>query len=143
MRVLQLRVGQGDGSANRYLPHNHEPDAVTLTGTHDNDTMLGWWASAPDAVRHHVRAYLATDARDIAWDMIRAAYTSVSDGAIVPLQDVLSLPSEHRMNVPGKGHGNWGWRFTWSDVQREHAARLLQMAELYGRTADCSLPRLG
>jgi 4-alpha-glucanotransferase len=76
MRVLQFAWAQGDGSANRYLPHNHQPDSVTLTGTHDNDTTLGWWASAPEAVRHHVREYLATDGSDIAWDLIRAAHAS-------------------------------------------------------------------
>ena len=136
MRVLQFAWGQGDGSANRYLPHNHEPDSVTLTGTHDNDTTVGWWASAPDAVRDHVCAYLATDGCDIAWDLIRAAHMSVGDTAIVPLQDVLGFSTEHRMNVPGEGRGNWGWRFTWSDVGPDRAARLLTLTRLYGRAAD-------
>jgi 4-alpha-glucanotransferase len=135
MQVLQFAWGQGDGSANRYLPHNHQPDAVTLTGTHDNDTSVGWWATAPDAVRSHLRDYLATDGHDIAWDMIRAASASVSDLAIVPLQDVLGLSGEHRMNVPGLGDGNWRWRFAWSDVRPHHAERLLRLTRLYGRVA--------
>jgi 4-alpha-glucanotransferase len=135
MQVLQFAWGQGDGSANRYLPHNHQPDAVTLTGTHDNDTSVGWWASAPDAVREHLHDYLPTDGHDIAWDLIRAASASVSDLAIVPLQDVLGLSGEHRMNVPGQGHGNWRWRFAWSDVRPDHAERLLRLTRLYGRIA--------
>lgn len=136
MRVLQFAFGQGDGPLNRYLPHNHEPDSVTLTGTHDNDTSVGWWVSAPEAVRQHVRDYLATDGGDIAWDLIRAAHASVGDTAIVPLQDVLALSSEHRMNVPGEGRGNWGWRFSWADVRPEHATRLRALTHLYGRCAD-------
>jgi len=133
MRVLQFAWAQPDGSANRYLPHNHEPDAVTLTGTHDNDTTAGWWAAASEPVRQHVREYLATDGSEIAWDFIRAAFASVSDLAIVPLQDVLGLSSEDRMNVPGQASGNWGWRFSWAQVRREHAERLLRLARLFGR----------
>jgi 4-alpha-glucanotransferase len=130
MRVLQFAFGQGDGSANRYLPHNHEPDSVTLTGTHDNDTSAGWWASAPDAVRDHVRAYLATDGHDIAWDLIRAAHMSVGDTAIVPLQDVLGRSTEHRINVPGEGRGKGGLRVAWSHVGPDPAARQLALARL-------------
>jgi 4-alpha-glucanotransferase len=136
MRVLQFAWAQGDGSANRYLPHNHEPDTVAFTGTHDNDTAVGWWANASEAERHHLREYLATDGHDIAWDLIRAVHASVADTAIVPLQDVLRLGSEHRMNVPAAGEGQWRWRFSWADVRPEHAEQLLRISRLYGRAAD-------
>jgi 4-alpha-glucanotransferase len=133
MCVLHFAWGQPDGAANRYLPHNHAPDTVCLTGSHDNDTTVGWWHAAPEAVRDHVRRYLASDGMDIAWTMIRAAWASVADTAVAPMQDVLALGGEHRMNLPGTGEGNWGWRFDWSDVGPEPARRLRALTELYGR----------
>jgi hypothetical protein len=87
MRVLQFAFAEG--SRNPYLPHHHEPDSVVYTGTHDNDTTLGWWSTATDHERAHVKAYLGTDGREVHWDLIRAALASVADTAIVPLQDVL------------------------------------------------------
>ena len=133
MRVLQFAWAQDDGSANRYLPHNHEPDAVAYTGTHDNDTAVGWWSTAPEAARQHLREYLASDGHDIAWDLIRAVHASVADTAIVPLQDLLRLGSEHRMNVPSADRGQWRWRFSWADVGSNTAADLLWITRLYGR----------
>ncbi|MET0383969.1 MAG: 4-alpha-glucanotransferase, partial [Burkholderiaceae bacterium] len=133
MRILQFAWGEADGSANRYLPHNHEPDTVCFTGSHDNDTAIGWWAAAPELVRDHVRRYFATDGADIAWDLIRAAFASVADTAMVPMQDVLRLSGAHRMNLPGTGHGNWGWRFDWADLGPDTAAELLRATVLYGR----------
>jgi 4-alpha-glucanotransferase len=132
MRVLHFAFAEGT-SRNLYLPHHHEPDSVVYTGTHDNDTTLGWWAQAGEAERQHVRDYLGTDGREIHWDLIRAALASVADTAIVPLQDVLGLSGEHRMNRPGEGEGHWAWRFDWSQVQPEHAQRLAAMVRLYGR----------
>ena len=76
---------------------------MVYTGTHDNDTTLGWWQAADEATRHHLREYLATDGRAIHWDMIRAASASVADTAIHPLQDVMGLDSSGRMNFPGQG----------------------------------------
>jgi len=131
MRVLQFAFG--DDSRNPFLPHRHAPDAVVYTGTHDNDTTQGWWAGAPEAERQHVRDYLGVDGSAIHWDLIRAAYASVADTTMHPLQDVLGLGSEHRMNFPGKAEGYWEWRFAWSQVLPEHAARLAQWAQLYGR----------
>jgi 4-alpha-glucanotransferase len=136
MRILQFAFGSD--SANPYLPHNHESDTVVYTGTHDNDTTLGWWAAASDAERHHVRDYLNTDGHEIHWDLIRAACSSVADTAIVPLQDILGLDSAHRMNFPGQGEGHWEWRFSWSQVMPEHAPRLAGLCRLYGRTATYS-----
>jgi 4-alpha-glucanotransferase len=131
MRILQFAFG-GDAT-DRFLPHNHEPDTVVYTGTHDNDTVAGWWASAPDRERHFARGYLATDGHDMPWTMIRAAMASVADTAVHPMQDVLALPTDCRMNYPGQESGWWGWRFEWSQVQPWHAGRLAEMGRLYGR----------
>ena len=133
MRILQFAFA-GDAS-DRFLPHNHEPDTVVYTGTHDNDTVAGWWATASDAERHYARGYLATDGHDMAWTMIRAACASVADTAVHPMQDVLALPSECRMNYPGQSEGWWGWRFEWSQVQPWHAHRLAELSRLYGRSS--------
>ncbi|HET7866045.1 MAG TPA: 4-alpha-glucanotransferase [Burkholderiaceae bacterium] len=131
MRILQF-AWAGDAT-DRFLPHNHEPDTVVYTGTHDNDTTQGWWAEATDHERQHLREYLATDGGDIAWTLIRAACASVADTAVYPMQDVLDLPTEHRMNFPGKPEGYWEWRFDWSQVRPEHAQRLARLAKVYGR----------
>ncbi len=133
MRILQFAWGEGEGAERRFLPHNHEPDSVVYTGSHDNDTTLGWWAAADEGARHHLREYLATDGRAVHWDLIRAACASVADSAVYPMQDVLGLDGRHRMNFPGKGEGNWAWRFDWTQVPPEAAQRLRRMAQLYER----------
>ncbi len=133
MRILQFAFGSDEGAAGRYLPHNFEPDSVVYTGSHDNDTTLGWWHGADDRSRHHLREYLRSDGQQVHWDLIAAACASVADMAVFPLQDVLGLSGEHRMNLPGQADGNWSWRFTWSDVRPEHASRLRHHCQLYGR----------
>jgi 4-alpha-glucanotransferase len=112
---------------------NFEPDTVVYTGTHDNDTTVGWWAGASDPERHHARAYLGTDGHDIAWAMIRAAIASVADTAIAPMQDILALPSNCRMNLPGQSEGWWAWRFEWAQLHDWHAQRLAELTQLFGR----------
>ena len=131
MRILQFAFG-GDAS-DHFLPHNHAPDTVVYTGTHDNDTTAGWWATASDRERHYARGYLATDGHDMPWTLIRAAMASVADTAVHPLQDVLALPTECRMNYPGQESGWWGWRFQWAQVQPWHCQRLAELVRLYGR----------
>ena len=133
MSVLQFAFG--GGSDNPYLPHTHRPDSVVYPGTHDNDTTLGWWASADPTVREHASAYLACkgNATSIHWDLLRAASASVADTAIASLQDVLGLGSESRMNFPGRPDDNWAWRFGWSQIEAEVAPRLAAIADLYGR----------
>ncbi|WP_128001777.1 4-alpha-glucanotransferase [Piscinibacter defluvii] len=131
MRILHFAFDGGSG--NTYLPHNHEPDAVVYTGTHDNDTTLGWWASLDEAQRERVRDYLGSDGQEIHWDLLRAACASVADTAIHPLQDVLGLDGASRMNFPGFGAGYWTWRFDWAQVQPMHAERLAHWAQLYRR----------
>ena len=141
-RRILPSAGGGPGEP-RFLPHRYEPDTVVYTGTHDNDTTVGWWATAPDDVKHHLREYFATDGSAVQWTLIRAACASVADLAIHPMQDVLGLATEHRMNFPGQGTGHWGWRFDWSQVLPEHAARLRQLAALYGREAVGAEPAVG
>ncbi len=134
MRILQFAFeGGGD---NPYLPHNHERHTVVYTGTHDNDTTLGWFQHLDDALRRRVMDYLgleAEQARDMPWPLIRAAQASVAVLAMVPMQDVMGLDSRHRLNVPGIASGNWRWRFQWEQVPADAAARLHHLAELYGR----------
>ena len=132
MRVLHFAFGGGND--NNYLPHNYEPNTVVYGGTHDNDTSIGWLQQSSEAERAHVCDYLAIDGHEIHWDLIRAACASVAATAIHPLQDVLGLGGEHRMNLPGSPEGNWEWRFAWEHVTPEHAVRLRHLSELYRRT---------
>ncbi len=138
MAVLQFAF-DADASA-AYLPHNHSPHSVVYTGTHDNNTSVGWWADASDHARHHARAYLATDGHDIAWALLRAAAASVADTVVHPLQDILALPSQHRMNLPGSASGWWQWRFDWPQLHPWHGQRLLELTRLFGRLPRVSAP---
>jgi 4-alpha-glucanotransferase len=131
MKVLHFAFGGGSG--NLYLPHNHEADSVVYTGTHDNDTTRGWWATLSPAECAHVLSYLETKGTQIHWDLIRAALASVADTAVIPMQDVLGLDGEHRMNFPGCAEGYWEWRFSWEQVRPEHAERLAGLCRLYRR----------
>jgi 4-alpha-glucanotransferase len=132
MRILQFAFG-GDAT-NTYLPHHHEPDCVVYPGTHDNDTSVGWWAHACEAERRFAGDYLASDGRDIAWVLIRVACASVADTAIHAMQDVLSLPGDCRMNMPGQAGGWWTWRMQWSQLQDWHAQRLAGYCVLFDRS---------
>ena len=105
MRILQFAFGQDKNNA--YLPHSYDRNTVVYTGTHDNDTTKGWYALAPEKEKDHYRRYLNVDGSNVAWDFIRLALASSADLAIIPLQDVLALGAEHRMNIPGTTEGNW------------------------------------
>jgi 4-alpha-glucanotransferase len=131
MCVLQFAFGGGND--NPYLPHNYEHNSAAYTGTHDNNTSRGWYQSAPDHEKDHLRRYLARDGSDIAWDLIRAAWASVADYAIAPLQDVMNLGQEGRMNFPGHALGNWSWRFREDQLSHGSLERLAGLTELYRR----------
>ena len=132
MKVLQFAFGS-DGR-DLFLPHNFTPNCVVYSGTHDNDTTRGWYeTSSTEKERDFARRYLGRDGADIAWDLIRVAFSSVADMAVVPLQDVLNLGTQARMNLPGRASGNWGWRFEWSQVNDGMRERLKEMSMLYGR----------
>ncbi len=131
MRVLQFAFGSGPD--NPYLPYNLPRNCVIYTGTHDNDTTLGWWKSLPKQEKEAVRAYLGNSGRDMPWELIRLAMASVADLSIFPLQDILSLDARARMNTPGKPGGNWQWRFPPHALTPEIRQRLLEMTRTYGR----------
>jgi 4-alpha-glucanotransferase len=136
MKVLQFAFG-GDAS-NPYLPHNYsDPDCVVYTGTHDNDTTRGWFASATPEYQDHVLRYLGrADDDDIHWQLMRLAWSSVATLAIAPLQDVLGIGSEGRMNIPGQPEGNWCWRYHPEVLEPELSIRLAELTSLYGRDAE-------
>jgi 4-alpha-glucanotransferase len=132
MKVLQFAFGEMDSE---HLPHRHVPNSVVYSGTHDNDTAVGWYASLPDWAQQRFRDYFGVDGRDPAGVLVRAAYASVADRAVVPLQDVLALGPQSRMNVPGRAHDNWTWRAPKDAFRPDVARRLLHLAELTGRVA--------
>lgn len=134
MTIFQFAFG--GGSDNLYLPHNLTQNSVVYPGTHDNDTTIGWYATAAEKERDLVRRYLRVGGAEIGWDFIRASYAAVSRLAVIPMQDVFSLGSEARLNTPGKPDGNWQWRYRAPDLEKlfEGTGRyLLQLKELYGR----------
>ena len=131
MKVLQFAFD--DDARNPYLPHNYSRDCVAYTGTHDNDTTLGWLWSLGHAEREAVRCYLGRDGSDIAWDLWRLALSSVADISIVPLQDVLRLGTAARQNTPGKASGNWSWRFRAEALTPDLARGIRLLTATYGR----------
>lgn len=120
------------GSTNPYLPHNIERDQVAYTGTHDNDTTLGWFESLTQEQQGRVREYLSSN-EPMPWLLVRVALMSVARLAVIPWQDFLGLGRGHRMNMPGTNVGNWGWKFDWSQVAPELPVRVRHLVELYGR----------
>jgi len=131
MAVLQFAFEGGGG--NPYLPRNQVENSVVFTGTHDNDTTLGWWESLPESHRHVVRTELGIDGSDIVDDLVRTAYRSSARTAIIPMQDVLKLGGEARMNQPARIDGNWGWRFDWEQIPPGRSAWLRSLAMECGR----------
>jgi 4-alpha-glucanotransferase len=123
------------GTQSAYLPHRHRVHSVVYTGTHDNDTSRGWYASAPEHERDLLRRYLGRDGSDPATDLIRAAWASVAVFALAPMQDLLGLGGEARMNLPGRESGNWGWRIAPGAAGEGQALRLRELNRLYGRLA--------
>ena len=143
MAILQFAFGH-DPQAPQFKPHNYPHHLVAYTGTHDNDTVVGWWNSKAGAgsVRSladveketaYARRYLSTDGTDINWVMIRALMSSVADTALFPMQDVLGVGSEGRMNLPGSSSGNWRWRFRAESLTPAVSERLRELAETYER----------
>jgi len=134
MRILQFGFeGRPD---HEFLPHNYTRRCVVYTGTHDNDTARGWYESADEIASDFCRRYLGVDGHDIAWDLIRWAWASVADWAIVPLQDLLSLGSEARMNYPSRASGNWTWRAADGQLSEALAERLRGLSVVYGRVSE-------
>ena len=131
MRVLQFAFS-GD-AAHPFLPHNFVSDTVVYTGTHDNDTTVGWWTACSNRERAFAGKYLDTDGYDAHWAMLRAASLSVAKLSLCQFQDVLGLDATHRMNTPGVAEGCWEWRFDWQQVGHLPAERLRDMTQAHGR----------
>lgn len=142
MAILQFAFGN-DPQGPSFRPHNYSRELVAYTGTHDNDTTVGWWNSSgaedtrsPEDVakeRTFARDYLHFKDEPIQWVLIRGVLASVADLAIVPLQDVLGLGTEARMNLPGTSKGNWRWRLRPGTLTPELSRKLREMVGLYDR----------
>jgi len=130
MRILQFAFS---GPENPFLPHHYVPNCVAYTGTHDNDTALGWFASATSEERKFALRYLGTDGSQFAVDLIRAVWASAAVFAIAPLQDLLNLGTDARMNFPSKLGGNWEWRMREDDLSDGLLRRLQELNYLYSR----------
>jgi 4-alpha-glucanotransferase len=151
MRVLQFGFA-ADAGADKHLPHRLPHHCVVYTGTHDNDTTLGWFTSTHVATtqswdeilaeRAFARRYMNTKGDEIHWDMIRLAFSSVADTAIIPLQDILGLDNRARMNLPGKAEGNWGWRFRPGQIDRRAHDQLAELTAVFSRWNGAVPPHL-
>lgn len=131
MKILQFAFDSEE--ENDFLPHTYQRNCIVYTGTHDNDTTLGWYVSSKEKDKQILRDYFNPDERDISWSFIKLAWSSVADLAIIPLQDVLRLGSEARMNVPGTSSGNWKWRYQAENLKDEHALKLKKITKTFGR----------
>ena len=143
MSILQFAFG-GDGQAHEFKPHNFPRDRVAYTGTHDNDTTVGWWSSTGESdstrtsdevtrEKQYALDYLGTDGSEMHWTLIRTALASVANTVLIPLQDILGTGSDTRMNTPGKSSGNWAFRFSWDMLTPAMTARLRTMVNIYDR----------
>lgn len=126
MKVIQFAFDSD--SANNFLPHNYPQNCVVYSGTHDNNTSIGWYNSASKEERHKAREYTGSDGKEMNWEFIRLGICSPADQAIFPLQDFMGLGESQRMNTPGTSKGNWGWRYTSSmlnDINKERIKNLV------------------
>ncbi|HNU76808.1 MAG: 4-alpha-glucanotransferase [Bacteroidota bacterium] len=133
MKVLQFAFNSDE--ANEHLPHNFPVNAVVYTGTHDNDTAWGWLHAAPEKEKKFAMKYLKNYPWRPVWGLIEMAWASVACKAVTPLQDLLELGAESRMNIPGIAQGNWGWRFRWDQIRGKHRRFLREITGKYNRTA--------
>ena len=131
MKILQFAFG--DTAKNPYLPHNYHANSVVYTGTHDNDTTLGWYETLTDEEKHHIYEMLGMPAQPMPWALIQTALASVANLAVIPLQDILELGTDGRMNIPGTIEGNWKWRFSWEQLTDNKATKLAHLVRLFGR----------
>jgi 4-alpha-glucanotransferase len=134
MKILQFAFGGTATSG--FLPHAYTRNCVVYSGTHDNDTTAGWWASAAESERDFLRRYLDRDVADPAWALLRLASASVADTCVVPAQDLLGLGTGARMNFPSRASGNWSWRVREGTLDEPLARRLREVTELYGRLPE-------
>jgi 4-alpha-glucanotransferase len=138
MRILQFAFDSGEAgalsAANRFLPHNHTFNSIVYTGTHDNDTTRGWYAARTPRERAYLDEYAPPTEPEVEWRLIRMAMASVCRFAVIPLQDMIGLGTEARMNTPGTSNGNnWSWRCREDAFDTSAAARLRELSVLFGR----------
>ncbi len=131
MKILQFAFDSGE--ENEFIPHTYDKNSVVYTGTHDNNTTVGWFADSPAEDKNQMHDYFCLDEEDPAWSFIRLAWSTVSNIAIAPLQDILRLGEEARMNFPGKAPGYWKWRYKRGMLTDKHAKDLLKLSKVYGR----------
>jgi 4-alpha-glucanotransferase len=131
MKILQFAFDSGE--ENDYLPHTFVKNCIVYTGTHDNDTVTGWYNKAKKEDREYVLDYMHSGGKEIHWDFVRLAFASVADLAIIPMQDLLGLGSEARMNLPGTTVNNWMWRMDHEQMSDELAKKMVHLTKLYGR----------
>jgi 4-alpha-glucanotransferase len=131
MKILQFAFG-GDAT-NPDLPHNYTSNFIAYTGTHDNDTSLGWFNAATPKERRFLHKYIPGKGKQMVENLIEAVWASCAKTAIIPMQDVLGLDTTARMNTPGIAAGNWDWRFTWPQIRNNHKVFLKQITEKYNR----------
>jgi 4-alpha-glucanotransferase len=136
MKILQFAFDSD--STNSFLPHNYPRNCVTYTGTHDNDTTIGWYNQAPEIERHRMREYTKSDGSEPEWELIRLGMLSVADQAIFPLQDYMGLDATHRMNLPGTVGNNWLWRYTSQMLNEIDEDRLRALIEMGNRNRAAS-----
>ena len=132
IKLLQFAFGT-DPQAPTFLPHNYTRNSVAYTGTHDNDTTRGWFGKLEPQERRATLDYLGSSGREIHWEMIREVWRSVASIAVAPLQDLLGLDTEARMNLPGTSQGNWEWRLT--GLGNREQERLRDLTRIYSRSA--------
>lgn len=131
MKILQFAF---NSCSNDYLPHNYEKDNyVVYTGTHDNDTTVGWYKEQSEKDKDYIRRYMNVSGDNINWDLIRLAISSSAKYAIIPVQDIMGLDSDSRMNTPGVGEGNWQFRFEEGMLNEDMAKELKYLCELFNR----------
>ena len=134
MKILQFAFDSQESSSKNFLPHVYEKNYAVYTGTHDNDTVHGWYNAAKDIDKMTADKYLGiTDKKNLHFNFIKAAWASTANLAITPMQDLLGKSSDARMNLPGSASGNWQWRFNWKDLKPEHEQFLFEITSLYER----------
>ena len=131
MKILQFAFDSD--AKNPYLPHNHIPNSVVYSGTHDNNTSRGWWNELNEGVQKRVINYLNHAQTDMPWQLLTTVMASVARLAIIPLQDALEMPAENRMNIPGTTENNWQWRYLPTALESELSTKLRELSRIYGR----------
>jgi len=134
MKILQFAFDSGPD--NPYLPENHVINSVVYTGTHDNDTTLGWWRGLDTGQKERVRQYLGRHHPEMPWDLIRLAMSSIAELCVIPCQDILALGSKARFNTPGRASGNWTWQMSGGALTDQIAERLRSLSDQYLRTVE-------